>query len=118
MATEKAPVALTGGAGFEFHDCVAARFMIDLLHGRCSLGAEWGAIVKVAWEARESGWLADDLVLSCQRGNWARLRVLISESPLPAGRWRELAKNPRWHGAMRLFGVWCANRDRLAGHQP
>src|SRR5690606_27374570 len=57
MATEKAPVALTGGAGSEFEDCVAARFMIDLLQSRSSLGAEWGAVRRVTWQARESGWL-------------------------------------------------------------
>ena len=44
MATEKAPVALTGGAGFEFDDCVAARFMLDLLKARCSLGAEYRSV--------------------------------------------------------------------------
>jgi|SRR6478609_7367775 len=69
MATEKAPVALTGGAGFEFDDCVAARFMIDMLQARCSLAPELGAVVGIAWEARESGWLADDLVLSCRQAN-------------------------------------------------
>lgn len=69
MATEKAPVALTGAAGSEFEDCVAARFLIDLLQSRSSLGAECGAVVRVTWQARESGWLADDLVLACQRGD-------------------------------------------------
>lgn len=69
MATEKVPVSLTGGAGFEFDDCVAARFLIDLLQARCSLAAELGAISRIAWEARESGWLADDLVLFCGGGN-------------------------------------------------
>lgn len=43
--------------------------MIDLLQSRSSLGAEWGAVVRVTWQARESGWLADDLVLACQRGD-------------------------------------------------
>ena len=55
MATETAPVALTGGAGFEFGDCVAARFMIDILLARCSLGPEFGAVANVltsSWSTR------------------------------------------------------------------
>jgi hypothetical protein len=66
MATEKAPVAVTGGAGFEFHDRVAARCILDLLLGR-AFAAHLGAVVKIKWEVRESGQLGDDLVLSCRR---------------------------------------------------
>jgi hypothetical protein len=66
MATEKAPVAVTGGAGFEFHDRVAARCLLDLLLGR-AFAAYLGAVVKIKWEVRESGQLGDDLVLSCRR---------------------------------------------------
>jgi hypothetical protein len=46
MATEKAPVAVTGGAGFEFHDRVAARCLLDLLLGR-AFAAHLGAVVKI-----------------------------------------------------------------------
>lgn len=66
MATEKAPVAVTGGAGFEFHDRVAARCLLDLLLGR-AFAAHLGAVVKIKWEVRESGQFGDDLVLSCRR---------------------------------------------------
>jgi hypothetical protein len=66
MPTQKASVLTTGGAGFEFHDQVAARLLIDMLLGRCSLSTQLGAVVTVGWEGRESGWLADDLVIKCQ----------------------------------------------------
>ncbi len=66
MATEKAPVAVTGSAGFEFHDRVAARCLLDLLLGR-AFAAHLGAVVKIKWEVRESGQFGDDLVLSCRR---------------------------------------------------
>jgi len=68
MATEKAPVELTGGAGHEFEDDVAARFLVDLLAGRCSLGDGTEKVVKIAWQDRGARWLADDLVLTCARG--------------------------------------------------
>lgn len=45
--------------------------------------------------------------------DWARLRALMGESPVPASRWRELARNPRWHAALRLFGVWLLETDRI-----
>lgn len=61
----KAPVRLTGGGGFDFEDCVAARFLLDLVSGANSLGSDFGEIVRIDWQARDSGWLADDLAVTC-----------------------------------------------------
>jgi hypothetical protein len=64
----KAPVGLTGGGGFGFENSVAARFLLDLLGGTNSLGIDFGRIVRVDWQARDAGWLADDLALTCTSG--------------------------------------------------
>lgn len=80
MATQKAPVALTGGAGFEFEARIAARLMVDMLRGRCALGSDLGAVQLLSWQARESGWLHEDLVVSCERGGVARQAGLSLKS--------------------------------------
>src|SRR5438132_9486636 len=63
MAKKEAPAALTGGAGFNYEDYVAARFLIDLLAGTSSLGVAFGRLARVDWQARDAGWLIDDLAL-------------------------------------------------------
>jgi hypothetical protein len=56
---------LTGGAGFRYKDHIAARFLLDLIRGTNGLGADFGQITSVDWQARDAGWLADDLAISC-----------------------------------------------------
>jgi hypothetical protein len=63
---QKAPVGLTGGEGFRFENRVAARFLLDLLGGTNSLGGDFGKIVRVDWQARDAGWLAEDLAVTCK----------------------------------------------------
>ena len=62
----KAPVRLTGGSGARYENQVAARFLIDLLAGTNSLGSDFARVTRVDWQARDAGWLADDLALICQ----------------------------------------------------
>ncbi len=59
----KAPVQLTGGGGFRYENSVAARFLLDLLAGTNTLGADFGRIAHVDRQARDDGWLADDLAV-------------------------------------------------------
>ncbi len=61
MAKQKAPTKLTGGAGFNFEDQVAARFLLDMLAGIASLGVEYGRVVQVDWQVR---WSLDDLAVT------------------------------------------------------
>ena len=63
---KKAPVSLTGGKGFRYENSVAARFLLDMLTGKNSLGSEFGRVIRVDWQARDSGWLADDLAIACR----------------------------------------------------
>ena len=49
-----------------YENPVAARFLLDMLTGNNSLGAEFGRVAEVAWQARDKGWLADDLAISCK----------------------------------------------------
>jgi hypothetical protein len=62
---KKAPVQLTAGTGFRNENCIAARFLLDLLAGTNTLGADFGKIDRVQWQGRDLGWLADDLVIEC-----------------------------------------------------
>jgi len=62
----KAPVQVTGGGGFRFENPVAARFLLDMLIGKNSLGADFGRVVRVDWQARDSGWHADDLAVASE----------------------------------------------------
>jgi len=64
MAKQSAPAKLTGGAGFNFEDHVAARFLIDILSGFRRLGHDFGRLLAVEWQARDGGWLLDDLALA------------------------------------------------------
>jgi hypothetical protein len=57
---------VTGGAGFRFENPVAARFLLNMLIGKNSLGADFGRVVGLHWQARDAGWLADDLAVSCR----------------------------------------------------
>jgi hypothetical protein len=65
IVKKKAPVALTGGAGFHYENPVAARFLLDLLGGSNALGVDFGRVTRIDWQARDSGWLADDLAITC-----------------------------------------------------
>jgi hypothetical protein len=62
----KAPVQVTGGGGFRFENPVAARFLLDMLIGKNSLGADFGRVVGLHWQARDAGWHADDLAVTSQ----------------------------------------------------
>ncbi|QEG38234.1 nucleoside/nucleotide kinase family protein [Roseimaritima ulvae] len=64
MAKQAAPVELTGGEGFNYEDRVAARFLIDMLSGIVPFGVEFGFITKIDWQARDTGRLLDDLLVT------------------------------------------------------
>ena len=66
MAKQKAPAKLTGGGGFNYEDRVVARFLLDMLAGLRSLGPELGRVVRVDWQARDAGWLLDDLAVTLE----------------------------------------------------
>ena len=64
MTRKEAPVTLTGGRGFDFEDAVAAFFELQMITAGKYLGGEYGQIVNLEFQARDSGWLLDDLVVS------------------------------------------------------
>ncbi len=76
----KAPVSLTGGRGFRFENEVAARLLLDMLGATNVLGDKFGTIARLDWQARESGWLADDLVASCETSAGPRVAALSLKS--------------------------------------
>jgi hypothetical protein len=61
----RAPVSLTGGQGFRSENPVAARFLLDMIAGTNTLGADFGRVVRVDWQTRDSDWLIDDLAVTC-----------------------------------------------------
>jgi hypothetical protein len=77
-AGRKAPVRLTGNAGIRYENPVAARMLLDMLTGANSLGSDFGRITRVDWQARDAGWLADDLALTSERSSDERRSVGIS----------------------------------------
>lgn len=64
MATEKAPVKTTGGGGFGFADKVGAFFLVNMLSGGFPLGPSRGTVSQLDFEARDRGWLLDDLLIT------------------------------------------------------
>jgi len=74
---KKGPGAATGGAGTRYENPVAARFLLDMLAGLNSLGPDFGRIARIDWQARDAGWLADDLALTCERSSDERRSVGI-----------------------------------------
>ena len=64
MAKRAAPVALTGGPGFNYEDHVAARFLVDMLSGIASFGSEFGGVCRVDWQVRDTGRLLDDIAVT------------------------------------------------------
>jgi hypothetical protein len=76
IVKRRAPVQVTGGAGFRYENSVAARFLLDLLGGANALGVDFGRITRIDWQARDSGWLADDLVIACRTSGGDRTAAL------------------------------------------
>jgi hypothetical protein len=68
----KTPVQNSGGAGFRYENSVVSRFLLDLLSGTNALGPDFGRVSRVDWQARDSGWLADDLVAACKHSSGDR----------------------------------------------
>ncbi len=64
MASQKSPVKLTGGGGFGFADKVGAFFLVNMLSGGFPLGVSRGAVSRLDFEARDRGWLLDDLLIT------------------------------------------------------
>jgi hypothetical protein len=60
-------VTLTGGAGFNYEDCVAGRFLVDMLTGLSPFGPDFGAVARVDWQVRDTRRLLDDLMISLNR---------------------------------------------------
>jgi hypothetical protein len=78
---KKAPVGNTGGGGFSFENLAAARFLLDLLGLTHTLGVEnFGKVIRLDWQARDSGWLADDLVVTSQLGSNRRSAAVSAKS--------------------------------------
>jgi hypothetical protein len=64
VAKRRAPVSLSGGTGFNFEDCVAGRFLVDMLGGIASFGHEFGHVVRLDWQVRDTGRLLDDVAVT------------------------------------------------------
>jgi hypothetical protein len=69
---KKAPVQLTAGTGFRNENCIAARFLLDLLAGTNTFGVDFGKTDRVQWQGRDLGWLADDLAIECSASTGKR----------------------------------------------
>jgi hypothetical protein len=61
--TTAAPVTVTSGEGFRFEDHIAARVLLDALLAMPPVEAALGQFRRLHWQARDTGWELDDLVL-------------------------------------------------------
>lgn len=110
-ARRKAPVRLSGGAGFRYENSVAARFLLDMLAGLNSFDPDFGRITQVDWQARDAGWLLDDLALTCECSPDEQRYVGISiksDQQLSTGGFPSDFVDLAWgqwleHGTARLF---------------
>jgi hypothetical protein len=74
LPKKKAPVQNTGGKGFSFEDAVAVRFLLDMLGQTNALGIiEFGRVTRLDWQVSDTGWLLDDLLVTCFDGKRKRL---------------------------------------------
>lgn len=74
VTKKKAPVPNTGGKGFSFEDAIAARFMLDMLGQTSVLGADdFGRVTRLDWQASDTGWLLDDLLVTSFDGRRKRV---------------------------------------------
>src|ERR1035437_4534531 len=81
MATDKAPVKVTGGGVFGFADRVNGWFLAHLLAGGLPLGPAFGVVTKLDFEVRDKGWLLTDLVITLDRnGEISRCALSIKSN--------------------------------------
>ncbi|WP_020473423.1 hypothetical protein [Zavarzinella formosa] len=66
------PAKNSGGQGFNYEDHVAATFMLGLLGSAHPLGSGNGTLKRIDWQAKESGWHLDDLMLTFGQGESER----------------------------------------------
>lgn len=64
MARKAASTKVTGGGGYGFEDQVAAYYALHLLAATRLFGVDFGRIVRIDFQARDAGWLLDDLVVT------------------------------------------------------
>ena len=69
MSRESAPTKATGGGGYTFADKVAAGLLAQLLKRTFPLEPDFGPVMEVHFETRDSGQILDDLLLVLKRGN-------------------------------------------------
>ncbi len=69
MVRESAPTKSTGGGGYTFADKVAASLLAQMMKRAFPIEPEFGPIVDLHFETRDSGQILDDLLLVLQRGN-------------------------------------------------
>jgi hypothetical protein len=77
VASEAASVQLTGGAGFNFEDEVAAFFLAAMLAGVHPYGTDLGTIAGLSWQTRGDGWRVDDLAVRFERPGHGTLGLSI-----------------------------------------
>lgn len=69
MPRQSATTKATGGGGFTFADKVAAGFLAQMLKRAFPLEREFGPIVELHFETRDTGQVLDDLLLVLKHGN-------------------------------------------------
>jgi hypothetical protein len=52
----------------------------DLLGGTNALGVDFGRVIRIDWQARDTGWLADDLGITCRPSSGGRTAALSIKS--------------------------------------
>ena len=78
--TSRSPTFLSGGGGFDYEDYVVAYYLAMMLLQRMPLGAKFGLVERVLWQAEDTGWdFFDDLVLISGTGLQAGISAKTDE---------------------------------------
>ena len=71
IPTSKSPTFTSGGGGIDYEDYVVAYYLAMMLLQRMPLGSNFGTIERVLWQAEDTNWLFDDVVVCNASGQEA-----------------------------------------------
>lgn len=96
-AAQGTPVFTSGVGGVALEDQTAAYVLAAMLADQPPFGEEIGRIARIDWQADESGWRFDDLVLTCTGAASPRVSISCKSGKYVTSKgWKADATNRLW----------------------